>query len=245
VKEKGFVSGNINNKEIIHFGVVASTQHPQVKYDHKNSYAQFAYSDSPTKVIGYVSCHDNNTLYDKLKIANPTASEKEILAMHKLANAIVLTAQSVPFLHMGEEMKRTKNGVENSFNAPDSINKIDWNWKHENQEIYHYYKSLIALRKKHPAFKMTTEKSIQEHLEFLNINDPLLVGYTLKNNANGDSWKTIRVYYNGDVSEKQQQLDGFWRIACNGGIIDLNGTVTINNQMITIPAHSVVILYQE
>lgn len=243
VTEKGFVSGNPDLKEVIHFGIVASTNHPQIKYDLKRSYAQFPYSDSPTTVIGYVSCHDNNTLYDKLKIANPKATEQELLQMDRLANTIIFTSQSIPFLHMGEEMKRTKKGVENSYNAPDSINKIDWNWKHENVTLVDYYKKLIQLRKNHPAFKMPTEKMIQEHLEFLNLESPLLVGYTIKNNANGDSWKNIRVYFNGDATATTQKLEGTWNLICNGEIIDEKGIQQTTS--ITIPARSAVILYQD
>jgi len=245
VTEKGFVSGNPNYKEVIQFGIVASTNHPQIKYDSKRSYAQFPYSDSPAKVIGYVSCHDNNTLHDKLKIANPTATEKELVQMDKLANTIILTSQSIPFLHMGVEMKRTKMGVENSYKSPDSINKIDWNWKHENKELVQYYKSLIALRNSHPAFKMTTEKMIQEHLEFLSLESPLLIGYTLKNYANGDQWKNIRVYINGDEKESKLNIEGIWKLICNGEIINQNGIKTIKNQSVTIPGRSAVILYQE
>ncbi|MGL2994873.1 type I pullulanase [Flavobacterium sp. TSSA_36] len=245
VEEKGFVSGHKNLKEIVEFGVVASTNHPQIKYDKSRSYAQFPYADAPTKVIGYVSCHDNNTLYDKLKIANPSVSEKDLVAMDKLANTIVFTAQSIPFLHMGVEMKRTKSGVENSYNAPDSINKINWNWKHENAALYHYYKNLVALRKAHPAFKMPSEKMIQDHLEFLNTNDPLLVGFTLKDNANGDVWKNIRVYYNGDSSPKTLQLDGTWKIAADGTVIELTLSEKSTNHSLTIPAHSAMILFQE
>lgn len=245
VTEKGFVSGNPNYKEVIQFGIVASTNHPQVKYDPKRGYAQFPYADSPTKVIGYVSCHDNNTLYDKLKIANPNASEKELVQMDKLANTIILTSQSIPFLHMGVEMKRTKMGVENSYKSPDSINKIDWNWKHQNKEVFQYYKSLIALRNNHPAFKMTSEKMIQEHLEFLSLDSPLLVGYTLKNHANGDKWKNIRIYYNGDENEAKQTLEGSWKMVCNGDIVEENGILAIQNQTVVIPARSAVILYQE
>ncbi|WP_281239676.1 type I pullulanase [Flavobacterium praedii] len=245
VEEKGFVSGNKEYKDVIQFGIVASTNHPQVKYDLKRSYAQFPYSDNPTKVIGYVSCHDNNTLYDKLKISNPKASEEELVQMDKLANTIILTSQSIPFLHMGVEMKRTKLGVENSYNSSDSINKIDWNWKHENKELNQYYKNLIALRNNHPAFKMTSEKMIQEHLEFLTLDSPFLVGYTLKNNANGDKWKTIRVYFNGNENEIQQELEGTWKMVCNGAIINLNGIEAIQNQSISIPGRSAIILYQE
>ncbi|HWR93685.1 MAG TPA: type I pullulanase, partial [Flavobacterium sp.] len=151
VKEKGFVSGNSNYKEVVEFGIVASTNHPQINYDSKRSYGQFPYSDSPTKIMGYVSCHDNNTLYDKLKIANPKATEADLVKMHRFANTIVLTSQSIPFLHCGVEMKRTKMGVENSYKSPDSINKIDWNWKNENLDLVNYYKNLISLRKNHPA----------------------------------------------------------------------------------------------
>jgi pullulanase len=245
VTEKGFVSGNPNYKEVIQFGIAASTNHPQIKYDSKRSYAQFPYSDSPTKVIGYVSCHDNNTLYDKLKIANPKATEKELVKMDKLANTIILTSQSIPFLHMGVEMKRTKMGVENSYKSPDSINKIDWNWKYENKELVQYYENLIALRKNHPAFKMPTEKMIQEHLEFLSLDSPLLVGYTLKNHANGDSWRNIRVYFNGDEKEIKQTIEGSWKMVCNGEIINPNGILEIKNQIITIPSRSAIILYQD
>ncbi|WP_281225128.1 type I pullulanase [Flavobacterium aquiphilum] len=245
VTEKGFVSGNPNYKEVIQFGIVASTNHPQIKYDPKRSYAQSPYSDSPTKVIGYVSCHDNNTLYDKLKIANPKATEKELVQMDKLANTIILTSQSIPFLHMGVEMKRTKMGVENSYKSPDSINKIDWNWKHENKELVQYYKNLIALRNNHPAFKMTSEKMIQEHLEFLSLESPLLVGYTLKNHANGDKWKNIRVYFNGDEKGAKQNIEGTWTLVCNGEFINQNSVVKIKNQPVTIPGRSAIILYQE
>jgi pullulanase len=244
VKEKGFVSGNTDLKEVIHFGIVASTNHPQIKYDRKRSYAQFPYADAPTKVIGYVSCHDNNTLYDKLVIVNPKATEEELVQMDRLANTIVFTSQSIPFLHMGEEMKRTKKGVENSYNAPDSINKINWNWKHENLALVEYYKKLIQLRKNHPAFKMPTEQMIQEHLEFLELESPLLVGYTLKNSANGDPWKTIRVYFNGDEKAVNQPLEGSWELVCNGELIDEKGLQTLSSGTVTIPARSAVILYQ-
>jgi pullulanase len=245
VKDMGFVSGNHKYKEVVQFGIVASTNHPQIKYDPKNSYAQFPYADSPTKVIGYVSCHDNNTLYDKLKIANPDASEVDLLQMDKLAATIVFTSQSIPFLHMGEEMKRTKMGVENSYKSNDTINKIDWDWKHYEKDLNQYYKNLITLRKNHPAFRMPTEKMIQENLEFLTLDTPFLIGYTLKNNANGDKWKTIRVYFNGGDKLIQTELKGSWKLICNGAIINQNGIETIQNQLVTIPAFSAVILYED
>jgi pullulanase len=53
--------------------------------------------------------------------------------MQKLALSIVLTAQGISFLHAGTEFLRSKHGIENSFNAGDSINAIDWSLKVEKQ----------------------------------------------------------------------------------------------------------------
>ena len=105
-------------------------------------------------------------------------------------------------------------------------------------------KKLIQLRKNHPAFKMPTEQMIQEHLEFLTLESPLLVGYILKNNANGDSWETIRVFFNGDEKAVNQPLEGSWVMVCNGELIDEKGLQTLSSGTVTIPARSAVILYQ-
>jgi pullulanase len=92
---------------------------------------------------------------------------------------------------------------------------------------------------------MTSEKMIQEHLEFLSLDSPLLVGYTLKNNANGDTWKNIRVYFSGDDKDSTQTIEGSWKLVCNGTITDEKGIGSIQTKTIVIPSRSAVILYQE
>lgn len=125
VKVKGFSSGAKGMKENVKFGIAGATQHPQINYK-AVSYSGKPWADEPFQSINYVSCHDDNTLYDRLKAANPDASEADLIKMDKLSQAIVLTSQGVPLLHSGAEMLRTKMGVANSFNMPDSINEIDW-----------------------------------------------------------------------------------------------------------------------
>src|SRR3989339_202967 len=196
LKTKGFVSGEPNMEESVKFGIVAATQHPQVDYKMVN-YSDTAWSKAPAQTINYVSCHDNNTLWDKLAISSPESTESERIRMDKLANTIVFTSQGVPFLHAGEEFLRTKRLVENSFESPDSINWIDWSLKEKNSGVVEYYKGLIAMRKAHPAFKMPTAEMIASHLEFMDL-EPGLVGYTLSGNANGDSWKEILVIFNAN-----------------------------------------------
>ena len=87
VKSKGFVSGAPGTAESVKFGIVGSVQHPQVDYTRVN-YDKAPWAAEPYQTITYVSCHDDNTLWDRLKISNPSASEPELIKMDKLANSL-------------------------------------------------------------------------------------------------------------------------------------------------------------
>ena len=241
---KGFASGLPGLEESIKFGIVASTEHSQVNYDSIN-YSNAPWAKEPYQTITYVSCHDNHTLWDRLTLSCPEASEEEKIQMHKLAGAIVLTSQGVSFLHAGVEMARTKGGDENSFKSPDSVNQLDWARKTQFKEVYDYYKSLISLRKNHPAFRMTSNQMIATTLKFLEMPESNLVGYTISNNANGDSWATILVVFNGNTSYKTVDIpEGEWTIVLDGEQIDEAGLGTISASELTIPASSAMVLVQ-
>ncbi|MDX1938968.1 MAG: type I pullulanase [Saprospiraceae bacterium] len=222
--EKAFISGKPGLEESIKFGIVASTQHPQVLYDSVN-YSKEPWAKEPYQTIIYVSCHDNHTLWDRLAISAKEASEAERIKMHKLAGAMVLTSQGVSFLHAGIELLRTKQGVENSFESPDSINLIDWSRKSKYKDVYNYYKDLITLRKNHPAFRMTSTEQIQKNLKFLEFKHPNnIVGYTISNNANGDTWKEIIVFYNGNRNPRELYLpEGEWSVVLDDQEINESG----------------------
>ncbi len=250
VKSKGFVSGAAGNAESVKFGIVASTQHPQIDYQAVN-YSKAPWAAEPYQAINYVSCHDDNTLFDRLKISNPSASEAELIKMDKLSNAVVLTSQGVAFLHAGADFLRTKQGVANSFNAPDSINRIDWSRKTKYRSVFDYYKGLVGLRKHHPAFRMPTTKMIQDHLKFMETRDPCLIAYELTDHANGDKWTTLLIILNGNASAKTFTLpEGNWMLAGDAdkidekGIKDEKGT-KINAGDLDVPGTAEYILYQE
>lgn len=241
-RAKGFVSGRVGTKESIKFGIIASTQHPQIQYDSVN-YSKAFWANQPSQTITYVSCHDNHTLYDKLKISCADAPETDILKMHRLANAIVLTSQGVPFLHAGVEFARTKQGVENSFESSDSINQIDWTRKTQYQTHFAYYKALIALRKNHPAFRMTSTTQIAQHLRFLDINHELVIGYQISDYKRGEIWNNIVVLFNGNPTATLVDIpEGNWKIVALGDKIDENGLQTFKGKRIVVPAISAMIL---
>ncbi len=244
VKAKGFVSGAPGTAESIKFGIVASTQHPQINYQLVN-YSKAPWAREPYQTITYVSCHDDNTLFDRLKIGNPDASEADLIKMDKLAQATVLTSQGVAFLHAGEEMLRTKQGIANSYNSPDSINQLDWGRKTKYKSVFNYYKGLIALRKHHPAFCMPKADLIRRHLQFFDTHDPMLIGYRLIDHANGDAWKNVMVLLNGNTADRTIQLPaGHWTLAANGEDVNEKGIRQVTGSNLTVPGTTAYVLYE-
>lgn len=243
--DRGFATGKPGNEETVKIGIVASTNHPQVDYSKGNN-SKFPYAASPTQIINYVSCHDDLTLTDKLAKSMPESTEAERQRAARLAQTIVFTSQGTPFMFAGEEVFRDKKGVHNSYKSPDSINAIDWNLKHENAEQFNYYKELIRLRKEHPAFRMNTAEDIAKHLVFDNVNQDNVISYSLKDNANGDSWKEIKVIFNGNSEPAIVKVPkGNWIVIAEDGKINASGMGTSKGGNVSVAPTSALILAKE
>jgi pullulanase len=163
--------------------------------------------------------------------------------MDKLANAIVMTSQGTAFMHAGAEMLRTKNEAHNSYNLPDSINQIDWNWKVSNAKVVDYYKNLILLRKQHPAFRMTSADEVREKLSFKRVENGL-ISYQISDFANGDTWKNIFVVYNAKTKPFTYQLQGEWELAVLGDNFQFDGNKMIKGS-VKVPATSMMVAFQK
>ena len=87
---------------------------------------------SPAQLLNYVSAHDS-TLWDKLVDSvkkdedYENSPRQDLLAMNKLAAAIVQFSAGIPFMQAGEEAGRTKQGEDNSYNLSKELNRLDWN----------------------------------------------------------------------------------------------------------------------
>lgn len=241
-QDRGFVSGKPGNEETVKIGIVGSTAHPQVDYSKGNT-SKFAYASAPTQIINYVSCHDDLTLTDKLAKSMPEASEAERQRAARLAQTIVFTSQGTPFMFAGEEVFRDKKGVHNSYKSPDSINAIDWSLKHKNADQFDYYRNLIALRKAHPAFRMTSAEDIARHLVFDKTDRSNLISYSIKDHANGDEWKEIKLIFNGNPESVTVKVPkGDWIIIAEDGRLDPQGLGTTRGGQLTVAPTSALIL---
>lgn len=233
--DKGFASGKPGMEERIKSGITASCLNPKENYSNK------LFAREPWQTISYCECHDNHVLWDKLCISAYNATDSERVNMHKLALSIVLTSQGISFLHAGSEFLRSKNGVENSFESPDSINAINWDLKTKNKDVFDYVKGLIKIRKKHPAFRLTSAKMISEVLKFDLLSPKGLVAYTLHGKRAGDSWKKIRVYFNGtDKPIESSSETKEWQMAVHNNTIIKEGKA--NSKLILAP-YSCTILF--
>ena len=239
-----FMAGVPGQEESIKFGVVGAISHPQVDYAAVN-YTDTAWAAEPTQMISYVSCHDDMCVVDRLKETMPGITPDQVARLSKLAQTVVFTSQGVPFMYAGEEVLRDKKGVHNSYISPDSINAIDWSRKTTNKDVYDYYKSLIDLRKSHPAFRMGKADIVREKLEFLPVEGDNLVAYIIKDHANGDKWKDIVVIYNGrDTAAQVTVPDGKYTVVCKDGKIDQKGLGVVNGPLVTVPQQSALIMHK-
>ena len=240
--DRGFATGKPGNEETVKIGIVASTAHPQVDY-RKGNNSKFAYAGAPTEIINYVSCHDDLTLTDKLAASMPGSTEAQRQRAARLAQTIVFTSQGTPFMFAGEEVFRDKKGVHNSYKSPDSVNAIDWTLKNKNAEQFDYYRELIKLRKSHPAFRMTTARDIAKNIVFDKITSPNVVSYSIRNNANGDEWKEIKLVFNGsDAPFVAKVPRGEWLVIARDGRIKADGLGTSKGGTIVVEPTSALIL---
>jgi pullulanase len=228
--------------ESIKFGIVGAIAHPQVDMT-KVNYSQEPWATEPTQMISYVSCHDDMCLTDRLRASIPGLTTDELIRLDLLAQTAVFTSQGVPFMLSGEELLRTKKGVHNSFESPDSINQLDWRHKETYPQVFNYYKNLIALRKHHPAFRLGNADLVRKHLEFLDAPEKT-VAFRLKNYAGRDDWRDIIVILNANKEPVEVSIpDNSYTIVCCDGQINEKGLGNIQGAKVVADPQSALILH--
>ncbi|MGD6888078.1 type I pullulanase [Bacillus mobilis] len=233
-KENGFVNGKENMEGRIKKGITAG-----IDYDINSS----TYQD-PEQVLTYVEAHDNHTLWDKLELTNPGDSEEVRKQMHKLSSSILLTSQGIPFLHAGQEFMRTKYGDHNSYKSPDSINQMDWLRRAAFKNEVDYMKGLIELRKKYPAFRMTSAEQIKKHIAFMDAPKNV-VAYSIKGNGNKNEYFMVTHNANRETIDITLPSKGPWKVLVDGKQAGSKTLYVVHNNKIKVPALSSLVLKTE
>lgn len=232
--DQGFVNGKPAMESTVFSGIVGGIHFNDIK----------TWGDiEPNQSVTYVEAHDNNTLYDKLKISNPDASPADIKRMHTLADSIVLTSQGIPFIHAGQEFMRTKLGDENSYKSSDIVNRLDWMRRETYNDLVEYFKVLIEMRKAHPSFRLSSKEDILNKMTSLQLDDNV-IAYQLQNDE--DSWKNIVVIHNAATEDSVVSLptEGVWQVVVKDGQANLEGLEKISRNKVKVPKISTMVLYQ-
>lgn len=238
----GFLAGVPGLEESIKFGIAGAISHPQIDMT-KVNYSKVPWTNEPSQMVAYVSCHDDMCLTDRLRSSIPYIGDDELIRLDLLAQTAVLTSQGVPFILSGEEMLRDKKGVHNSFRSPDSINRLDWNNLKRYPQVFNYYAGLISLRKQHPAFRMGSADEVRKNLCFLEAPEGV-VAYQLKNNAGGDSWKNIIVVLNSQKTPQTVDVpENTYTMVVANGKVDTNGIGLLSGKTLTVAPQSALIVH--
>ena len=134
VYDKGFVSGDVRKIEPIKRAITG-------KYPEN--------TNIPAQTVNYAECHDDHTLYDRLRISLKRAGKDKIMRAEKMAGALLMLTSGIVFIHAGQEFLRTKNFSSNSYSLPDSVNSIKWDLISKNSALVDYYRGLIKFRKRY------------------------------------------------------------------------------------------------
>jgi pullulanase len=85
------------------------------------------YTRSPIEAVNYASVHDNQDLFDAVQLkANLSDSIATRARRQVMGMSLVTLGQGIPFFQGGDDLLRSKDMDQNSYNSGDWFNKIDW-----------------------------------------------------------------------------------------------------------------------
>ena len=261
------IKGNVFHKEEGGFVQNVKTSAPGVNFGVRANTVGKArwHAVTPEQCLTYASCHDNYTLYDKLayvdqlgNVPNYRQRFTNVVKQNKLTGAIINTCQGIDFLLAGEEMGRSKDGDENSYKSPATLNMIDWSLLKSNADIVSYYKGMFELRKAFSPFTANVTQAdggnYAYYFDTSSTGSVNPIAFTVHNFTEGE-WNKIAVIYNGTNVEKnytykaQQDKsinkDTEWVIVANDKSAGLEKLGEVKGLTFTVPAFSAMIAVEK
>lgn len=228
--ERGFASGNPAGAKDVMRGLIACPE----------------WSGEPMQHVSYITCHDNYCLRDRIAVSASEETEETQLNMNKLAQTAVLVSQGMSFLYGGEELYRTKQGIDNSYQSPDSINIIPWENKEKYADLFEYYQNMIAIRRAHKGFRLGCAEAVKDHVEFLDADNDQVIVYRIKDLEGIDTAKSIVVILNGSAEEVAVEVPAAnYTVLVYNYEADVNGIVNGDFVQVFASPYSATILVED
>jgi isoamylase len=133
------------------------------------------------QTVNYVDCHDGFTLYDLVSYNQKrnwkngqnnqdgmnenyswncghegdegTPAAVVALRRKQVKNfcCLLLLSNGIPMFRAGDEFLNTQFGNNNPYNQDNEISWLDWSQLEANQDVFRFFKGMIAFRKSHPS----------------------------------------------------------------------------------------------
>ena len=236
--DTGFATGKFTSKMNVLAGIVGNT-------DYSTEIVTKWTTTTPGQSVNYVESHDNMTLADKITASVKNVAPADVAKLSQLAGSMALLSQGLPFLQAGQEFLRSKGGDTNSYKSSDLVNSLKWSTKAKNASTVKFYQGLIALRKAHPAFRMTTTDQVRKNLKFLTSPEGT-IAYSLNGSAVKDSASTLVVVHNANTSAQTITLpkSGSWSILVDAGRAGTTVLRKVTGNSVEVAARSTLVLTQ-
>ena len=158
----------------------------------------------PNRTVNYVTCHDNYTLYDRIKAAG-ISDEATVKKMAMLANAVVMTSNGTSFMLAGDEFLRSKGGDENSYDSGYKVNELDYSLKIQHMDMFKYYQTLIDFKKNMAALHL--EENQMHAYTVQSLEDGAVIRISFRD---VESNRDYVIYHcNGAVDDITVELSGY------------------------------------
>lgn len=214
--DKGYISGDASKGRAnnVAFGIVGGG----------SGAASWKVNDA--MIVNYMSSHDNRTLWDKLTLSNPDATDAQKAQMNRLGASIIAISKGTVFWLAGEEMLRSKGGDGNSYNASDAVNNLDWDALSAGSEVMamrDFYRGLIAMRKANAFLKDTEVICLVE--------DDASMSVLYRNPSDGETVAIALINPTG-VDASAVLPEGEWGVLLNGANVSAEPMNTVSGEII-------------
>lgn len=134
----------------------------------------------PFQSVNYIASHDGSTLYDLVAYSgkhnhanghnntdgpnefssnNGCEGEADVgdgVMMHRKQQVrnffcLLMLSNGTPMFRMGDEFLQTQLGNNNPYNQDNETNWLDWQRLKQHDDIFQFFKAMIAFRKSHPS----------------------------------------------------------------------------------------------
>jgi pullulanase len=236
--DPGWATGKLTARSDVTAGIVGNTEY---SFDMAAKWI----TQSPGQSVNYVESHDNLTLADKITSSVKGVSPAGIAQLSHFATSVAFLAQGVPFMQAGQEFLRSKNGDENSYKSSDEVNSLKWSTKARNATTTKYYQGLIALRKAHPAFRMSSAAAVKANLKFISTTNDVVI-YTLNGKAVKDSATLIVVIHNPNPGSTSVTLPnkGKWSVLVKGSVAGTKAIEALSTNKVSVAGQTTMVLTQ-